>query len=1025
MNCKKLVMPLLTGLFACFFVVAAHAQTKTVTGKVSDAKDGSPLAGVSVVVKGSSTGTQTANDGSYRINAASNATLVFSSVGFGSKEFAVGANSTINVSLAATNDQLGEVVVVGYGTRKVKDLTGSVANVTTKDFNKGQIATPDQLLQGRTPGVLVTPSTGEPGAAATINIRGTGSISGAQEPLYVVDGVPLGQGGTLGSASGAEGSTTPKNPLVFLNPNDIESITVLKDASAAAIYGSRGANGVILITTKSGRGGRNGSFNLSANTNVATTAKRYDLLNASEFLAAQKRANLDAGADPAFAYTASESNDNGAVTDWQDQIFRTAISQNYNLSWGYNVGGTTARISGSFDDQQGIIRNSEMKRMTIRANVSQMLMNNKLKLELASTYSNTRSQYPPLTNNAGYQGSLLGAALQFNPTNPVKNPDGTFFQGGSGQRNPSEMLAYFDDRDFINRFLNNLSATYQITKDLSYKAVFGYDQSKSVRTAFADPRLDPNAFNSTSVIFGRNWENGISRNGRMTEQTLRNTSVLFEQYLTYDKTFGKHNLNAILGYSNQSFQSDYEGRVGWGLGLTAVPGPSYDFKKDVGQFREYRNFVPGFNKNTLQSYFTRVNYSYDDKYFLTATLRADGSSKFGANNRYGVFPAFAFKWRAMNEGFIQKALGGILSDLSFRANYGVLGSQDNLGSYASLRLRETFDPIRGTVDGPGAISNILQEANENLKWEQAATTGFGIDLTSKNKRLSATIDYFYTKRTNMLFFAPTPGGFAPQAFWWINLDGNVINKGWEVSLNYKIVQGRKFSWDVNYNMTTQNNNIEGLPTPVETGVVNGQGLTGAFAQILTNGSPIYSWYMPVFQGFDGNGNGRYAFGSANQIVGSALPNFFAGLTNNFTYGNWNLSIFANAVTGFYVYNNTANALFLRGSLRNALNVTREVGNSSENPFNPGSVSTRFLEKGDFIRLANVNLSYSVDLKKTNVIKSLTLFASGQNLALFTKYSGIDPEVNVDKSINGVPSRGFDYTQYPRPRVFTFGANIGF
>ncbi|MFN9998688.1 MAG: TonB-dependent receptor plug domain-containing protein, partial [bacterium] len=255
MNCKKLVMPFLMGLFACFFVVAAHAQTKTVTGKVSDAKDGSPLAGVSVVVKGSSTGTQTANDGSFRINAASNATLVFSSVGFGSKEVAVGANSTINVSLAATNDQLNEVVVVGYGTRKVKDLTGSVANVTAKDFNKGQIATPDQLLQGRTPGVLVTPSTGEPGAAATINIRGTGSISGSQEPLYVVDGVPLGQGGTLGGGSnGVEGGTTPRNPLAFLNPNDIESITVLKDASAAAIYGSRGANGVILITTKSGRG---------------------------------------------------------------------------------------------------------------------------------------------------------------------------------------------------------------------------------------------------------------------------------------------------------------------------------------------------------------------------------------------------------------------------------------------------------------------------------------------------------------------------------------------------------------------------------------------------------------------------------------------------------------------------------------------------------------------------------------------------------------------------------------------------
>jgi iron complex outermembrane receptor protein len=1020
-------MPLLTGLFACFFVVAAHAQTKTVTGKVSDAKDGSPLAGVSVVVKGSSTGTQTANDGSYRINAASNATLVFSSVGFGSKEVAVGANSSINVSLAATNDQLGEVVVVGYGTRKVKDLTGSVANVTTKDFNKGQIATPDQLLQGRTPGVLVTPSTGEPGAAATINIRGTGSISGAQEPLYVVDGVPLGQGGTLGTANGnVLGTSTPKNPLLFLNPNDIESITVLKDASAAAIYGSRGANGVILITTKSGRGGRNGSFNLSANTNVATTAKRYDLLDASEFLQAAKRANIAGGADPLFASESVKNLDNGAVTDWQDQIFRTAISQNYNLSWGYNVGGTTARISGSYDDQQGIVRNSSLKRMTIRANVTQMLMDNKLKLELASTYSNSKSQYPPLSNNAGYQGSLLGAALQFNPTNPIKNPDGTFFQPGD-QRNPVQMLAYFDDRDYMNRFLNNLSATYQITKELSYKAVFGYDQSKSVRTEFADPRLGSNAYGGTVTIFGLNLQNGIQENGRMTEQTQRNTSILFEQYLTYDKTFGKHNLNAILGYSNQSFQNEFEGRVGWGLGLTAVPGPGYDFKKDAGQFINYRNFVPGFDKNTLQSYFTRVNYSYDDKYFLTATLRADGSSKFGANNRYGVFPAFAFKWRAMNEDFIQKALGGILSDLSFRANYGVLGSQDNLGSYDALNLQQKFDPVAGRVDGPAPITRFVRVGNPDLKWEQAATTGFGIDLTSKNKRLSATIDYYYTKRTNMLFFAPTPGGFAPQAFWWINLVGNVINKGWELSLNYKIVQGRKFSWDVNYNMTTVKNNIEGLPAgPINTGAVDGQGLTGSYVQRLTNGAPIFSWFVLQYQGLDGNGNARYLNNAVPQITGStALPNFFAGLTNNFTYGNWSLSIFANAVAGHYVYNNTANALFLKGSLRNGRNVTRDVGYSSENPFNGNSASSRFLEKGDFIRISNVNLSYAVDLKKTNIIKSLTLFASGQNLALFTKYSGIDPEVNVDKNINGIPSRGFDYTQFPRPRIFTFGANIGF
>ncbi|MFN7014610.1 MAG: TonB-dependent receptor domain-containing protein, partial [Bacteroidia bacterium] len=322
-------------------------------------------------------------------------------------------------------------------------------------------------------------------------------------------------------------------------------------------------------------------------------------------------------------------------------------------------------------------------------------------------------------------------------------------------------------------------------------------------------------------------------------------------------------------------------------------------------------------------------------------------------------------------------------------------------------------------------TRFIQQGNPDLKWEEVATTGVGVDFTTKDRRLSVTLDYYNNKRKNMLFFAPTPGGFAPTSNWWINLDGKVINKGWEASVNYRAIQGKKFSWDINYNMTTVSNNIEGLPTPINTGAVSGQGLTGAFAQTLTNGSPIFTWSMPVFNGFDGNGNARYGAGASNQLVGSALPKFFAGLTNNFSLGRWNLSVFLNAITGFKVYNNTANALFLKGSLRNGRNVTNAIGNGPENPFNPGSVSTRFLEKGDFIRLANVNLSYAFNLKKNSLFKSLSIYASGQNLALISGYTGIDPEVNVDKNINGIPSRGFDYTQYPRPRVITVGLNVGF
>lgn len=1019
MNLRLLARPILMGAFACLFAIFSYAQTKTVTGKVTDSKDGSPLAGASVVAKGTSTGTQSGADGSYKLTVPSSTkTLVISFAGYGNVEVNISSSNTANAQLTSTADALTDVVVIGYGSRKSKDVTGSVARVTEKDFNKGQIASPDQLLQGRTPGVLVTPSTGEPGAAATINIRGTGSISGSQEPLYVIDGVPLIQGGTLGSASGVEGSTTPKNPLIFLNPNDIESITVLKDASAAAIYGSRGANGVILITTKQGRGGKAGVFNFGATTSLAKTARRYDLMNAQDFLLAAKRANIDGGADPVAAAAAVRGIDNGANTDWQDQIFRQAISQNYNLSWAYSNKGTTARLSASYDDQQGIVRNSGLKRITTRANLGQKLFNDKLKLEANLTYSNTKNQYAPLSNNAGYQGSLLGAALQLNPTNPIYNRDGSFYQPGD-QRNPVQMLAYFDDRDFVNRFLTNLSATYQITPSLSYRAVLGLDNAKSERTAFADPRLGANAYGGTINVFGRDYQNPIQGNGRVTRQNLETKSTLIEHYFTFDKTFNNvHAINAVAGYSYQSFQTSYTGTFGWGLN-TPVVAPGDVFVKNYSNFKNYANFVPGFDRNELQSVFGRVNYTYKDKYFLTATVRSDGSSKFGSNNRYGTFPAFAFKWRVLEESWAKNSLGKLFSDFNVRANYGKLGSQDNLGSYAALNLQQTFDV------GNGPTTRFIQQGNPDLKWEEVATTGFGIDFTTKNGRFSATVDYYKNERTNMLFFAPTPGGFAPTSSWWINLPGKVTNKGWEISVNYKVVKGNKFNWDVSANVTTVDNNITGLPTPINTGAVSGQGLTGAFAQTLTNGSPIFTWSMPVFQGFDGNGNARYAAGAANQLVGTALPKMFAGLTNNFSYGRWNLSVFFNAVSGHYVYNNTANALLLKGSLRNARNVTYAVGNGPENPFNPGSVSTRFLEKGDFIRLANMNLSYAFDIKSGKAIKTLTAFASGQNLALFTKYSGIDPEVNVDKSINGIPSRGFDYTQYPRPTVITLGVNVGF
>jgi TonB-linked SusC/RagA family outer membrane protein len=1014
-----------TTLLLFFVTSVALAQERVVTGKVTSGDDGSAIPGVNILEKGTSNGTVSDVEGNYRISVKSNATLVFSFVGYAAQEVAVGSQNSLNVSLQADVTALSEVVVVGYGTTKIKDATGAVVSLNNESFNKGVISTPEQLFQGRTPGVTITPSSGEPGAATTINIRGTSSIRGNQDPLYVIDGVPVDNGsGTSATASGVEGNSTPKNPLLFLNPNDIESISILKDASSAAIYGSRGANGVILITTKSGKGaGKGGAFSFSAYTSLGTAAKKYDLLNASDFLAGVKAANIAAGTSPADAAlaVAGPPVNQGSSTNWQDQILRTAVSNGYNLGWGMSNGGSALRLSGSYDNQQGIIKNSGLQRLTGRVNFSQKLLDDKLRFDVSFTASNVKNTYAPLTNNAGYQGSLMGAAISFNPTAPIHNSDGTFFDPKDGNRNPAEMLSYFSDKDNINRYLGSISGSYQLATGLVFKSTFGYNKSTSLRKAFADPRLSSNAFGGTTTVFGVNYNNQIEGNGRATYQHQSNSSILTEQTLTYDKTIGKSLINAVAGYSFQDFVNDYSSEVAWGL-KTPVTGANGNFVKDINNFTNRDiNSLPSYSKYSLQSFFGRVNYTINDKYFVTGTVRVDGSSKFGANNRYGTFPAFAGKWKLNKEAFAENSIGKVFSEFGLRANWGQIGSQDGLGAYDAVDYSEKAIPRGGSTPS----TNFLHQGNKDLKWETATTTGLGLDWATSNSRLSGTVEYYHTQRKNLLFFGPVPGGFSASTYAYQNLPGYVLNKGLEFSVRYEAIVKSKFNWNIAYNMTFFKNTMKDFTQPpVNTGAVSGQGLSGAYAQTITNGYSLFTWKMPVFTGFDANGYATYADGGKDALLKSALPTFTAGLTNNFSYGNWNLSLFLTTSRGFYVYNNTANALFLKGSLKTAHNVTYDVLNSNESPINPGSVSTRFLEKGDFIRLQNAQLGYTFKMN-SKVIKTLSANITGQNLFLITKYNGLDPEINVDKNINGVPSRGFDYAGYPRPRTVTLGINVGF
>jgi iron complex outermembrane receptor protein len=991
----------------CLFVQPVFAQNKVITGKVIDKKDNSPLIGVSVGATGG-VGTLTSVDGTFRLSIPASVTsLNFSYIGYKPLTMALNGQNSITVSLESSSTSLNEVVVIGYGTQRVKDATGSVASLSPKDFNKGVIATPDQLLQGRIAGVQVTPSSGEPGAAASINIRGASSIRAGTSPLYVVDGVPLDNGGTVGSYDSGAGSSTARNPLAFINPADIENISVLKDASASAIYGSRGANGVILITTRKGRKGQGIQF--GASTSISKAAKTYDLLGREDFL----KAVASVGADAAAV-------DFGGNTDWQKEILRTAVSQNYNLAFGGASNTGSYRASVGYDNQQGIIKNTNLKRFTARINASQSFFAERLKFDLQSLFSNVKDRFAPITNNAGFNGSLIGAAIQTNPTIPVFDSQGRYFningydaQGfpnGNSFRNPVSMLNQIDDTDNINRYLNNLSMTVRLIEGLSYKGNISLDLSRGVRRTFYDPTIV--GFTDAGNIRGYNFPSATG-NGRGILQNTELTNITTEHTLNYDKKLSNNStITALAGYSYSNYKNYPHARLAWG---------GKGSKNFVKEFDNLANKYPyQFGDSTsntyqLQSYFARVNYSYKDKYILTATVRRDGSSRFGTNNQYANFPALAAKWRISSESWMPK---NIFDDLSLRLNYGKTGNQD-YPSLASKAIR-SIDFYGGTTAD--------NAANPALKWETQTAYGAGLDFSLMNGRLTGTLDYFNKSQKDLLFLQDVAQPAAVSRFW-VNLPGNVRNTGVELGLNFSAIQSadaKGFNWDINYNMTLIKNRIENFGNRnVITGNIDGQGLSGAYAQFFGNGYPLYEFNVSQYNGLDKDGFGIYPDGiDAATPHGSPLPTFFAGLNNTFTYGNWTLNFFLNAQTGFYIYNNTANAFFYKGNLVSGRNVTKAVAASNENPLNSGEVSSRFLEKGDFLRLQNASLGYTFPLKG-GAIKALRLSLTGQNLFLITGYSGIDPEINTNKERNGVPSRGIDYTAYPSARTFTLGLNASF
>lgn len=964
-------------------------QAISVTGNVLD-DTGLPMPGVNILEKGTRNGTVSDADGNFSIQVSSRqSVLIFSFVGTISQEIIVGEQTNMRVTLVADASTLAEIVVVGYGTQEKKDVTGAVGSLKGNDFNKGIINSPEQLLQGKIAGVNVTSASGEPGSVQAVSIRGQGSIRSGTTPLYVVDGMPLDNSATGGAL----------NPLNFLNPLDIESFEVLKDASATAIYGARGANGVIMITTKKGKTGQ-GKIDFSSSIGLSKMANKIPVFSASEF----RQRVTEIGGD---------LTDLGGDTDWQEEITRTAVTQNYNLGISGGADGLSYYASLGLQDQEGIIKFNDLKRYTGRFNLSQKVLQDRITLDLNLNVTNTLSQRPPLEG-------VLGSVLSMNPTFPAYDGNGnpSIFPEVT---NPLTQLQWYEDITNTTRVVGNFSPSIEIIKGLVYKLNIGIDNSASDRDIQSLPSTTP------------------FQEGALDSYFVNNKNSLIENYLTYTFDKGDHDVTLLAGHS---YQKIFVQTRGWSIDRFADNGLEPRYNPGLGQDPTLADNAPSGSAfiNELQSFFGRVNYSFRSKYLLTATLRADGSSKFGSNNKYGSFPSFSLGWRISEEDFMQELP---FSNLKVRASWGITGNQEFPAKQTQARLTSrisgsTSYPLDNTTNYP-AGTTYTRVANPDLQWETSTQTNIGLDFGLFGGALSGTVDYFNKVSGNVLLEVAVPDPVQPVSTYYINVDDMTItNKGLELSLNYQHCSDDAVSYGLGGNITFVNNKVEDSPfTLLTTGSASGSGLTSATINGYVNGEPIGTFYMKEFLGIDENGVSQFRDANPDGIdsdadrvaAGSALPTTIYNITGNLGYKGFTLDFTFNGVSGNKIYDNTANSNFYKAKLFKSLNTTAaaiEYPNESEN--NPASVSTRYLKDGAFFRLNNVTLGYNLNTSMLGIgnwVRAVRFSVTGQNLFVIADYDGYDPEVNTDRTVNQVTSYGIDYQSYPKARSIIFGLNVSF
>ncbi len=1007
----------------------SRQDKKTVSGKVTD-KSNQPLPGVTVLIKGTTQGTVTGVDGNYSLSdVPGDATLVFSFVGMRTQEVPVAGSTSINVTMQEETIGIEEVVAIGYGTVKKSDLTGSVVSLNEDDLNQVNPVSIDQLLQGRAAGVQVTQSSHAPGGGVSVRIRGTGSITAGQEPLYVIDGFPINNVSTATGKlnSGFDGSLPQVNPLNSINPADIKSIEILKDASAAAIYGSRGANGVVIITTKSGKKGIASQISYNMSYSVAEVRNKTDVLSTSEYIDVMNQLEIDRGNEVPFDQDFINSVGDG--TDWQDEIFQIGSKQIHNLSLSGQTGETNYYSSLGYYDEEGVIKNSGYQRYQARLNLEHKF-SEKFNFGMKINTTLEKNRVVPVNGfEINEQADAVNTALNNAPIFPIFNEDGSVFRPQTDGivsltlGSPYAKINGQELNEKINRTIANFYVEYAIIPELKAKITLGSDRTNKRRDIYS---------NRISL-------QGEAAGGIATIVAGELSNSLLEGILTYHKTFNdKHVLTALVGSTYQSFKNRTVSAGTQGFASDIIK------TNDLGIGVQEQNKVGSFSsERRLLSYFGRVNYSLKDKYLLTASIRADGSSNFGANNKYGYFPSFSGAWKINKESFLKDF--SVLSELKFRAGWGQLGN-DNIGIAKALA---TFSGGPTAIIGGQQVAGISPSRipNPDLKWETSEQLNFGLDFGFFNSRIYGSIDYFKKSNTDLLLNLPIPStsGFSILA----SNVGEVNNSGIEIMLSTVNLSG-KFQWSTDFNLSTYKNEVVSIGTIPK--IIQ---LYGQFASIIRPGEALYSYYgtkaIGIFQEgqepiaaqpnivpgnpiwLDANEDGQIN-DEDRVVLGNPYPDFTFGINNTFKYNNFRLNVFIDGSVGqelglWTLYD----AMYPNDAFRNRLaepllNRWTPDNPSNEWPsaLNPGSYmgsqSNSFsIADASFVRLKEVQLTYSFPLNKISFFRSLDVFAGGQNLLMLTDYPGYDPDVNS----LGQSGARIDRNAYPSSRIYQFGINVGF